>query len=231
MNGSGANMGALLYIDAYYDIGLEEGLRQWIYNSVGPSQSQLEIMAINSDKTYSPKNYTGKTLQEQAADSLKKIQAAFKNRVILQNNELEFLNIFSSPVYQIINQISVDPIIMDMYIKQFESLASAQLAYEVLLGVAKHLRHAQSIAEKSIQASGVYTPGEESVVAAHLVKMNDNLNFLLEISYEIYMDEYSVFKEKIVELDQMKRMATRMEAQMARHPIMGSYLLGKGFTF
>jgi hypothetical protein len=159
---------------------------------------------------------------------LAQIQDSYDKRDKIPADALAFLQTFKAPVYKILNNASVEPMLLTQYILIFAELSGKQFAYEVFLSLSKEVRTMVNDSENTIIAGK--TLSKDEALRDNILRINANLNNLTRYSYEAYVEAYATFNEGLAKLNELQSFQYRMQAQMARHPIYGSYLLGKGLT-
>jgi hypothetical protein len=204
-----------------------DAISSWIGESWKTDTTVMVVDRKGDEKKFTINDKT--SLKGTTGGLLDRIAASYENRNPIDNASLGFLQTFQAPVYKILNNSSIEKHLFYQYIDMFKELAARQLAYEIFLSLNKQSKALLRDAEKTIIASE--SLAKNSVMSNQLITMYDNINNLTFTSYEYYISGYKEFNEKLANLNTQQDFHIRIQAQMARHPLYGHYLLGKGLAF
>lgn len=157
------------------------------------------------------------------------IKVKVRSRLELSQTEIQFLTMFGNHLFNVVNSLSVEPTVLDSYLDSYRSLASAQVLYELTLGLAQEWRVAYRDIEEAKNLSGVPAELKEELTKA--IAIDNQLQRFLEATYSNYVDEYALFMSYVEKTKDLQRMSTLMMVQVSRHPLMGSYMLSKSLSF
>lgn len=155
------------------------------------------------------------------------IQEAFLNRDQgVDQDTLNFIASFKTPVYKILNLYSVSPAALQQFITAFEQLAAAQMMYELISSVTNGVHAATGTIKQNIITAGLLTD-----------TLDEDIKFILEAysrlqgeAYKLYVEAYDRFNKQMQDTNYLQDLQKMQRAMMARHPVVGqkSFVPGLG---
>jgi len=182
---------------------------------------EFQSFDISSDGNRSRIKRTSSTFCGLIRSRLQGILEKFKNRTPLSDDEVQFLAAFRIPAYRILNILSIEPSLMESIANDMVNLLGADLTYAFLSSLGKELNRYLVALESDDYARNTIVGKDE------IKEMKNNINLALTTTYNYVVREYSLFNEKIKNLNEWKMLEARIMAAYASHPVVGAYLFTK----
>lgn len=179
---------------------------------------------------YEPKTGTlnGKPLFIQVSEMLTSIGPKFypDNRTgqPLTNEELALLGTFKTPVYKILNESSVDKAAVDEFVQNFKILGGPQLTYELMSEVHRALTTRIGVINAYLTAGGFNGDDTDEKFKSMLAQSTA----LQKAAYDLYVEKYAEFNNKMVEAKALKESFEKRKAILARIPTIGGSVFNAG---